>query len=125
VVRSCLDAPAATTPAATAAAAKASAPTKARRPRSSTPAKLRPATASAPAASRRSPKRAARGANPKKVLTAVREHPGLTASQYATAAGLKRTDMVYPLLSKLVESGDVQKQELDGKKAVYVPAAKS
>jgi hypothetical protein len=114
-----------TSAAATPTPANAGAPTKARRPRSSTAATPKPVTASAPAASRRPPKRAARGANPKKVLTAVQEQPGLSASRYATAAGLKRTDMVYPLLSKLVESGDVQKQELDGKRAVYVPAAKS
>jgi hypothetical protein len=113
--------------------AKTSPPKRARRQRGAATTKVAAAIASVPAATEtpgrpkasasaktRSPRqRAPRGHNREVVLAAVTREPGLTASKVATAAGLKRTDMVYPLLNQLVELGAIQKRELDGEHPTY------
>lgn len=71
-----------------------------------------PARAAAP---RRRPaeRRAPRGANREAVLRALEERPGASASELATASGVARTAL-YGVLNRLIEAGEVAKEELPG-----------
>ncbi len=57
--------------------------------------------------------RAPRGANREAVLRALEERPGASASELATASGVART-VLYGLLNRLIEAGEVAKEELPG-----------
>jgi IclR helix-turn-helix domain len=57
--------------------------------------------------------RAPRGANRAAVLRALEERPGASASELAAASGVGRT-VLYGLLNRLVEAGEVAKEELPG-----------
>jgi len=71
-----------------------------------------PARAAAP---RRRPAepRAPRGANREAVLRALEERPGASASELATASGVARPAL-YGVLNRLIEAGEVAKEELPG-----------
>jgi hypothetical protein len=68
-----------------------------------------------PAPRRRAPSepRAPRGANREAVLRALEERPGASASELATASGVARTAL-YSVLNRLIEAGEVAKEELPG-----------
>jgi hypothetical protein len=74
----------------------------------------------APAPARRRPAqpRAPRGANRAAVLRALEERPGASASELAAAAGVNRT-VLYGLLNRLVERGEVAKEPLPGGSTGY------
>jgi IclR helix-turn-helix domain len=57
--------------------------------------------------------RAPRGANREAVLRALEERPGASASELAAASGVNRT-VLYGLLNRLIERGEVAKEELPG-----------
>jgi DNA-binding transcriptional ArsR family regulator len=57
--------------------------------------------------------RAARGANRAAVLRVLSERSGMSVSELATASGIKRP-VLYALLSKLAEAGEVAKEPLPG-----------
>ena len=69
----------------------------------------------APVSRRRVPSepRAPRGANREAVLRALEERPGASASELATASGVARTAL-YGVLNRLIEAGEVAKEELPG-----------
>ena len=71
--------------------------------------------AARPRRARRAPAqpRAARGANRAAVLRALEERPGASASELAAAAGVGRP-VLYGLLNRLAEAGEVAKEELPG-----------
>jgi len=74
----------------------------------------RPAEPRAAAARRRpAERRAPRGANREAVLRALEERPGASASELATASGVARTAL-YGVLNRLIEAGEVAKEELPG-----------
>ena len=67
-------------------------------------------------------RRAARGANREAVLAVVRERPGVTARELATASGV--TDgTLYALLRRLAEQGELAKRESPGGQTGYALAA--
>jgi sugar-specific transcriptional regulator TrmB len=57
--------------------------------------------------------RAARGANRDAVLRALEERPGASASELASSSGVNRTAL-YGVLNRLIEGGEVAKEELPG-----------
>jgi sugar-specific transcriptional regulator TrmB len=70
--------------------------------------------AAPPKAPRRAPrKRAARGQNTERVLSAVRDRPGVTAPELAAVAGV-RGGTLYTVLRRLVASGTLTKRDLPG-----------
>jgi hypothetical protein len=72
------------------------------------------AAAPAPRRARRAaPPRAPRGANREAVLRALEERPGASASELAAASGVNRT-VLYSVLNRLIEGGEVAKEELPG-----------
>jgi hypothetical protein len=73
-----------------------------------------PARAAAPAPRRRPAEpRAPRGANREAVLRALEERPGASASELAAASGVARP-VLYGVLNRLIEAGEVAKEELPG-----------
>jgi len=62
--------------------------------------------------------RAPRGANRDAVLRVVADRPGVSASELSAAAGIRR-QVVYALLSRLVERGEIAKEELPGGSTGY------
>ena len=63
---------------------------------------------------RREPrKRAPRGQNTERVLSAVRDRPGVTAQELAAVSGV-RGGTLYTVLRRLVEQGALIKRELPG-----------
>src|SRR5439155_13834422 len=78
-------------------------------------ARRRPAGPATPAPARRRPAqpRAPRGANREAVLRALEERPGASASELAAASGVDRTAL-YGLLNRLIERGEVIKEQLPG-----------
>src|SRR5689334_18143200 len=70
-----------------------------------------PAPAPAPRRRASAEPRAARGANREAVLRALEERPGASASELATASGVARTAL-YAVLNRLIEAGEVAKEEL-------------
>jgi hypothetical protein len=81
----------------------------------------RPAAAPAAPARRAAPKsrrasaasRAPRGANREAVLRVLAERPGVSATELSSASGVERT-VLYALLNRLVERGEVLKESLPG-----------
>jgi hypothetical protein len=67
----------------------------------------------APAPRRAAAPRAPRGANREAVLRALEERPGASASELATSSGVARTAL-YGVLNRLIEAGQVAKEELPG-----------
>ena len=67
-------------------------------------------------------RRAARGANREAVLAVVRERPGVTARELATASGVTGGTL-YALLRRLAEHGELAKRELPGGQTGYALAA--
>jgi IclR helix-turn-helix domain len=65
--------------------------------------------------------RAPRGANREAVLRVLGERPGVGASELAAAAGVKKP-VVYALLSRLVDGGEVVKQSLPSGSTGYALA---
>jgi hypothetical protein len=65
--------------------------------------------------------RAPRGANRAAVLAAVRERPGASAGELAAAAGIARP-VVYTLLNRLVERGELVRGQLPSGASGYSPA---
>jgi hypothetical protein len=57
--------------------------------------------------------RAPRGANREAVLRALEERSGASASELAAASGVNRT-VLYGVLNRLIEQGEVAKEELPG-----------
>jgi hypothetical protein len=57
--------------------------------------------------------RAPRGANREALLRALEERPGASASELATASGVARA-VLYGVLNRLIEAGEVAKEELPG-----------
>jgi IclR helix-turn-helix domain len=73
-----------------------------------------PARSAAPAPRRRPAEpRAPRGANRDAVLRALEERPGASASELAAASGVARP-VLYGVLNRLIEAGEVAKEELPG-----------
>src|SRR4051812_40988237 len=66
-------------------------------------------------------RRAARGANREAVLAVVRERPGVTARELATASGVSGGTL-YALLRRLAGQGELAKRELPGGQTGYAPA---
>src|SRR3954452_22172559 len=66
--------------------------------------------------------RAARGANREAVLAVVRERPGVTARELATASGVSGGTL-YALLRRLAGQGELAKRELPGGQTGYALAA--
>ena len=66
--------------------------------------------------------RAARGANREAVLAVVRERPGVTARELATASGVSGGTL-YVLLRRLTRQGELAKRELPGGQTGYALAA--
>jgi hypothetical protein len=62
--------------------------------------------------------RAPRGANREAVLRALEERPGASASELAAASGVNRT-VLYGVLKRLIEGGEVAKEELPGGSTGY------
>ncbi len=58
-------------------------------------------------------RRAPRGQNRERVVSAVQARPGATAADIARASGVGRA-VVYNLLSRLVASGELEKEALPG-----------
>ena len=75
--------------------------------------RARPAAAPAPRRARPAQPRAPRGANREAVLRALEERPGATASELAAASGVNRT-VLYGVLNRLIEQGEVAKEDLPG-----------
>ena len=63
-------------------------------------------------------KRAPRGANRDAVLRAVREQPGATTAELASASGVDRNTL-YALLARLVKDGVLQRSKPPGGRAGY------
>jgi hypothetical protein len=61
----------------------------------------------------RSRPRAPRGQNRERVLAAVRERPGASPAEIALASGVER-GVLYALLTRLVGSGALEKEQLPG-----------
>lgn len=78
-------------------------------PSAGPPARASPRTGSARRARRGTP--VPRGANRDAVLRAVRDRPGATSAELATAAGVKRNTL-YGVLGRLVKEGKLQTQSL-------------
>jgi hypothetical protein len=74
------------------------------------------------AAARRAGGRAPRGANRAAVLRVVSERPGVTASELASAAGVKRSTLT-GLLRTLVQRGELERSQLPGGQTGYSLAA--
>src|SRR3954471_23265027 len=62
--------------------------------------------------------RAPRGANRDAVLRVLADRPGVSASELSAAAGVRRP-VLYALLSRLVERGEIAKEELPGGSTGY------
>ena len=75
---------------------------------------------SAAAPARRS-KRAQRGANRAAALRAIGEHPGAGVAELITATGISR-GVLYALLGRLTEHGEIVKQSLPGGRTGYALA---
>src|SRR4051794_11144429 len=67
-------------------------------------------------------RRAARGANREAVLAVVRERPGVTTRELATASGVSGGTL-YALLRRLAEQGELAKRELPGGQTGYALTA--
>jgi hypothetical protein len=73
-----------------------------------------PPRAAAPARPRRATQpRAPRGANRDAVVRALEERPGASSSELAGASGVNRTAL-YGVLNRLIERGEVAKEQLPG-----------
>lgn len=62
--------------------------------------------------------RAPRGQNRERVLAAVRERPGASAAEIASASGVDRP-VLYGLLAKLVRTNELRKEQLPDGRAGY------
>jgi DNA-binding transcriptional ArsR family regulator len=69
----------------------------------SRPASLKPAVAPASVDARRAPQ----GANKRRILALVMEHPGITAAEISRSTGLKRT-VVASTMSRLKRTGELE-----------------
>lgn len=63
-------------------------------------------------------RRAPRGQNRERVLAAVRERPGASAAEIASASGVDRP-VLYGLLAKLVRTNELRKEQLPDGRAGY------
>ncbi len=86
------------------------------------PADRKPAPAKPRAASPTRRKRAPAGANRERVLAAVQDNPGASASQIADASGVPRT-VVYGVLRRLTDDGVIEKRDDSERGTGYVPAS--
>ncbi len=86
------------------------------------PAERKPAAAKPRATSPRRRKRAPAGANRERVLAAVQDNPGASASQIANASGVPRT-VVYGVLRRLTDDGVIEKRDDSERGTGYVPAS--
>jgi hypothetical protein len=66
-----------------------------------------------PSGNQAATKRAPRGANRAAVFSVLADRPGASASELATASGVGRT-VLYGLLKRLEESGEIAKEQLPG-----------
>ena len=77
------------------------------------PAEREPAAAKPQAAARPRRKRAPAGTNRERVLAAVRDNPGASASRIAEASGVQR-NVVYGVLRRLSSDGVIEKRDDPG-----------